>query len=130
MKLDKDPFCLTEEFSFNRDNTLCHKKFDCSNLGYREKKIHQYLTNLSKAIGFIHEDPKTVSLYDLPGILSTPVGVAGEDIQFLYEKLPQSFVYTRCGKNHHIDLGRYKCCLLGWEIAIDQKIQTGRKIGM
>ena len=138
---DPNSQCLDEEFSFlkkhpngnfaelSKHSICCREKicnnFNCSNLGNNEKKIHQYLANLSKAIGFVHDNLEIVSLYDLPGILSTPTVIAGEN--FIRENLPQSFVYTKCQKDDQIDLDKYSCCLLGWEKLIDKKFTGGRK---
>ena len=54
-------------------------------IGEREKIIHEYLANLSRSIGFAEEE--LVSLYDLPGILSFPKGIAWMNIFREYQML-------------------------------------------
>ena len=94
--------------------------YDCSNLGENEKKIHRYLEELSRSIGFSQDE--VVSLYDLVGILSTPQGIVGTKDDFT-EHIRQSFVYTKCKKYQQVkimDKDVYKCCLKGLEYQINE----------
>ena len=92
-------------------------------IGEREKVIHEYLANLSRSIGFAEEE--LVSLYDLPGILSFPKGIAWVDNRWEY--LPQSFVFTRYSKNGQMKDIEFVWCLRGWESAVNHEV-NGTKI--
>ena len=92
-------------------------------IGEREKVIHEYLANLSRSIGFAEEE--LVSLYDLPGILSFPKGIAWVDPK--YENLPQQFVFTRYNKNGQMkdtemSYNQNFWCLRGWESAVNREV--------
>ena len=93
-------------------------------IGEREKVIHEYLANLSRSIGFDEEE--LVSLYDLPGILSFPKGIAWVDWK-MREYIPQSYVFTRYSKNGlmkdiKMSYDQYIWCLKGWESAVNREV--------
>ena len=87
----------------------------CENLKENEMKLHNFFSKLSNLIGF--EESESISLYDIPGILS--------DVKSLDElsigALPKSFYFTRC-KYGHDKYDQVENCALLWKKYIDNKL--------
>ena len=89
-----------EDFScYNGDNQLKEN----------EIWLHKYFTNLSKTIGF--DDQEAVSLYDVPGIVSTLSTLQIEDWFG-----PQNFIYSRCKDDEYLQPIKIVDCFNTWNV--------------
>ena len=105
-----------DEFPSFKASNFYNEEFSCDEGNYRLKNnelwLHQYFTNLSKTAGF--EDEELVSLYDVPGMVSTLTKLQRE---YLYG--PQNFIYSRCTNDVHFELRNVIECFNKWRASLD-----------
>ena len=92
MHLDSESFSSINTYKYIQDK-FNMRKYDniCNVLNENEKKMHEYLTNISKLVGF--DDSELISSFDIPGIFGNSRNLDDDSWPPL---MPQTFLYSKC----------------------------------
>ena len=116
-KSANDDYPSFKSSDFFDEDFSCYKGEN--QLKENELWLHQYLTNLSKVVGF--EDKELVSLYDVPGMVSK---LTIRQIEDLFG--PQNFIYSRCKDDEYFQPIKIVDCFNTWNVHLHNsgKIMT------
>ena len=96
MHLDSESFSSTNTHQDIEDKFSMRQYDDfCKVLTKNEKRMHEYLTNISKLVGF--NESELISSFDIPGIFGNSKNLNEASWPPL---MPQTFLYSKC-KEHY-----------------------------
>ena len=96
MHLDSESFSSTNTHQDIEDKFSMRQYDDfCKVLSKNEKMMHEYLTNISKLVGF--NESELISSFDIPGIFGNSKNLNEASWPPL---MPQTFLYSKC-KEHY-----------------------------
>ena len=94
----------------------------CENLKENEKKLHGFFSKLSNLLGF--EKSESISLYDVPGIVSD---VKSFD-ELVIGALPKNFFYSRCSFGHEY-YPEVENCSRSWKDYVNALMENKTGLG-
>ena len=94
----------------------------CENLKENEKKLHGFFSKLSNLIGF--EESESISLYDVPGIVSDVKSVD----ELSLGAFPKNFFFSRCQFGHET-FEEVENCSRSWKAYVNAMMEDKTGLG-